>query len=119
MNNSNPSANANAWQSPNSGAPAQTQGVSLPGALPPSIANQPAKGPQQSGPAQQPGKPDNASKSTEQGAPFPELGRAGSVFGWMLDFVSPRSSNAQDASSNAPSASGNLLMIRVRLNLRN
>jgi len=119
MNNSNPSVNAGAWQSPNNGAPAQARGVSLPGALPSSIANQPATAPQPFGTPQQPGKPGNASKSSEQDAPFPELGRAGSVFGWMLDMVAPRSSNAEDASSNAPSASGNLLMIRVRLNLRN
>jgi hypothetical protein len=110
MNHGNPSANANAWQSNNNGQLSQARGVSLPGGLPPTpqMANQPRS--QQSGTAQVQGNPGNNSNSGGQDAPFQELGRAGSLLGWVLDYVSPRTSNAQDGLSATDSATGNLLM---------
>src|SRR5438477_6697104 len=33
--------------------------------------------------------------------PFPELGRVGSVLGWMLEFISPRSSTVETSRSQS------------------
>lgn len=112
MNNGFSSPGPNAWQGPNNGAPPQAQGYAFPGPLPPPIANQPGNAQSKSSTSQRPGKPDNTSSSRPQDAPFPELGRAGSVLGWMLDYVSPRTSNAQDTLSADVAAGRNLLVKR-------
>jgi hypothetical protein len=89
MNSGYSAPGPTARTSQNDGRPMQALRPSLPGGPPP-ITDPSGKAAAQAGmsqprPGGSPQSPSNAAS-----APFPELGRAGSLFGWFLDFVSPR-----------------------------
>jgi hypothetical protein len=55
-------------------------------------------------------KGTNATDGKQGRQPFPELGRAGSWFGWVLDFISPpASSTAQNGHAQGQRINGTLL----------
>lgn len=102
-------ATPNIRPGPNDAYADQRQPSSLPGGPPQIIANNRAPHPGTTQSAQHTG-PRNGSTSNDTGQPFPELGRAGSVLGWVLDWVAPRSRESQ-----GPSANGNLPLMRSNL----
>jgi len=102
-------AQANSQQDANNPPPQPRRTLSIPGGLPPSITPPP--------PLAQFGAtagPQNNPTQTEkkEDAPFPELGRAGSVLGWLVSFVSPRTPTAATSPSagSTSTAGGNLTL---------
>jgi hypothetical protein len=86
-------ANTNVRPGPNDAFSGTGQRSSLPGGPPPIIPNNRSPFAPQTGTTQsaQQAYPCNGSNGNDPGQPYPELGRAGSWFGWMLDWVAPRS----------------------------
>jgi len=98
-------ATPNIRPGPNDVYAGQGQPSTLPGGPPPIIANNRSPFAPQPGTTQsaQQADPRNGSSSNDTGQPFPELGRAGSLLGWVLDWVAPRSREP-----TGPPANGNL-----------
>jgi len=108
------SSTPNIRPGPNDAYDGQGQPSTIPGGPPPITANNRGPFAPQPGTTQPPqqANPSNGSSSNETGQPFPELGRAGSLLGWVLDWVAPRSRVPL-----GPSAKGNLLPYALKLNL--
>lgn len=103
------------WQD-NHRPPPERRALSIPGGLPPTITPPPLVaqfGASAPTPAKSDTKrPENA--KNEEGATFPELGRAGSVFGWFVNWVSPRTETGPSA--DAATTSGNLILSAAEAN---
>lgn len=116
MNSNNYMANSpagpqpNSWQPPDHSPRPERRALSLPGGLPPTITPPPPVaqfGATAASPAEKDKNPPQHDKKEE--AAFPELGRAGSVLGWFVNWVSPPATAAENSPSAASAATaGNL-----------
>jgi len=105
------SAEANSPQDRNNPPHQATRTLSIPGGLPPTITPPPAVAQFRAPAAPLAQQTNSAQIEKKDEAPFPELGRAGSMLGWLVGLVSPRASPAATSSSEGSASTiGNLTL---------
>jgi hypothetical protein len=115
MTNGPGDAQQPSWQGPNQPHPPERRALSIPGGLPPTITPPPPVA-QFGAASPSPAKSDSKrlENAKKEDTAFPELGRAGSVLGWFVNWVSPRTETGPSAGTAA--TSGNLILSAAEAN---